>query len=111
VRELRRIGKRIASGVDGGLWLVLHLMMRAGCTGGREGQSCRADRVWQPSIFPTVPRAHRSRRKAPCIVACPDWRGGQGLARLLSTRQCGKTTVQSDYHRARDLDLYRKRVT
>src|SRR5437879_3032623 len=27
VRELRRIGKRIALGVDGDLWLVLHLMI------------------------------------------------------------------------------------
>jgi formamidopyrimidine-DNA glycosylase len=27
VREVRRIGKRIAIGVDGGLWLVLHLMI------------------------------------------------------------------------------------
>src|SRR5580692_347056 len=27
VRELRRIGKRIAIGVDGDLWLVLHLMI------------------------------------------------------------------------------------
>ena len=27
VRSLRRIGKRIAIGVDGGLWLVLHLMI------------------------------------------------------------------------------------
>ncbi|MGA8739688.1 MAG: DNA-formamidopyrimidine glycosylase family protein, partial [Terracidiphilus sp.] len=27
VRELRRIGKRIAIGVDGQLWLVLHLMI------------------------------------------------------------------------------------
>ena len=27
VRELRRIGKRIAMGVEGGLWLVLHLMI------------------------------------------------------------------------------------
>jgi formamidopyrimidine-DNA glycosylase len=27
VRELQRIGKRIAIGVDGGLWLVLHLMI------------------------------------------------------------------------------------
>jgi formamidopyrimidine-DNA glycosylase len=27
VRELRRIGKRIAIGVDGGFWLVLHLMI------------------------------------------------------------------------------------
>jgi formamidopyrimidine-DNA glycosylase len=27
VRELRRIGKRIAMGVDGNLWLVLHLMI------------------------------------------------------------------------------------
>src|ERR1700730_8915563 len=27
VRELKRIGKRIAIGVDNGLWLVLHLMI------------------------------------------------------------------------------------
>src|SRR4029077_5056616 len=27
VRQLRRIGKRIAIGVEGGLWLVLHLMI------------------------------------------------------------------------------------
>jgi formamidopyrimidine-DNA glycosylase len=27
VRELRRVGKRIAVGLDGGLWLVLHLMI------------------------------------------------------------------------------------
>src|SRR5580658_7926070 len=27
VREIRRIGKRIAIGVDGDLWLVLHLMI------------------------------------------------------------------------------------
>lgn len=27
VRELRRIGKRIAIGIDGGLWLVVHLMI------------------------------------------------------------------------------------
>src|SRR5262249_44688696 len=27
VRELRRIGKRIAVGVDGDLWMVLHLMI------------------------------------------------------------------------------------
>ena len=27
VREVRRVGKRIAVGLDGGLWLVLHLMI------------------------------------------------------------------------------------
>src|SRR5579862_7429358 len=27
VRELRRIGKRIAIGLDGDLWLILHLMI------------------------------------------------------------------------------------
>src|SRR5690348_5385024 len=27
VRELRRVGKRIAIGIDDGLWLVLHLMI------------------------------------------------------------------------------------
>src|SRR5271168_3203905 len=27
VREVRRVGKQIAIGVDGGMWLVLHLMI------------------------------------------------------------------------------------
>jgi formamidopyrimidine-DNA glycosylase len=27
VREVRRVGKRIAVGLEGGLWLVLHLMI------------------------------------------------------------------------------------
>src|ERR1700728_5202643 len=30
VRELRRVGKRIAIGVEGDLWLVLHLMIDGG---------------------------------------------------------------------------------
>src|SRR2546430_16043199 len=45
VRELRRIGKRIAIGVEGDLWLVLHLMIAGrlhwrlsrGKLGGRPG--------------------------------------------------------------------------
>src|SRR6202795_4319054 len=43
VRELRRIGKRIAIGVEGDLWLVLHLMI-AGRLHWRE----RGARVFNP---------------------------------------------------------------
>ena len=49
VRELRRIGKRIAIGLDGDLWLVLHLMIagrlplaRAGCQAGKERNALAA---------------------------------------------------------------------
>ena len=55
VAELRRIGKRIAIGVSGELWLVLHLMI-AGRLHWRPGtQSCPAVKIWQLSIFPTAP--------------------------------------------------------
>ena len=39
VRELRRIGKRIAIGFDNDHWLVLHLMIAGGCTGKVREQS------------------------------------------------------------------------
>ena len=52
VRELRRIGKRIAIGVDGDFWLVLHLMI-AGRLHWRPGfTNLRAEKAWQHSIFP-----------------------------------------------------------
>ena len=54
VRELRRIGKRIAIGVEGDLWLVLHLMI-AGRLHWRPARPSWQDaRIWQPSIFPTA---------------------------------------------------------
>ena len=52
VRELRRIGKRIAIGVEGDLWLVLHLMIAGRLHWRPPGQSWRAARVWRLSIFP-----------------------------------------------------------
>jgi len=33
VLDVHRLGKRIAIGLDGDLWLVLHLMIAAGCIG------------------------------------------------------------------------------
>src|SRR2546421_12622459 len=42
VCELRRIGKRIAIGVEDDLWLVLHLMIAGVCIGGRVEQKWRA---------------------------------------------------------------------
>ncbi len=51
VRELRRIGKRIAIGVEGDLWLVLHLMIAGRLHWRPPERSWPAERVWQPSIF------------------------------------------------------------
>ena len=55
VRELRRIGKRIAIGVEGDLWLVLHLMIagRLALASARSKAGGTA-RAWQLSIFPTA---------------------------------------------------------
>src|SRR5437764_15470699 len=49
VRELRRIGKRIAIGVDNDLWLVLHLMIAGRLTGARATRSSPDVRASQPS--------------------------------------------------------------
>jgi formamidopyrimidine-DNA glycosylase len=51
---LRRIGKRIAIGLDGDLWLVLHLMIAGRLHWRSRGASSRAGRIWPRSIFPTA---------------------------------------------------------
>ena len=51
VCELRRIGKRIAIGVEDDLWLVLHLMIAGVCIGGRLEQNWQAEINWRLSIF------------------------------------------------------------
>ena len=50
VCELRRIGKRIAIGVEDDLWLVLHLMI-AGRLHWRLEQNWQAEINWRLSIF------------------------------------------------------------
>ena len=54
VRELRRIGKRIAIGVEDDLWLVLHLMIAGRLHWRPPDAKLAAATIWQPSIFPTV---------------------------------------------------------
>jgi len=63
VRELRRIGKRIAIGVEGDLWLVLHLMIAGRLHWRPQGQSWRVARVWRFRFSPRLSRAYRSRTK------------------------------------------------
>ena len=55
VREVRRVGKRIAIGLEGDLWLVLHLMI-AGRLHWREArrQSFAPAGRWRRSISPTA---------------------------------------------------------
>ena len=52
VRELRRIGKRIAIGVEGDLWLVLHLMIAGRLHWKKAGVKLGRTQIWQRSIFP-----------------------------------------------------------
>ena len=73
VRELRRIGKRIAIGLDGDLWLVLHLMI-AGRLHWRppRAQTRPAATTSRPSTSPTArwcsPRPARKRRASLHVV-------------------------------------------
>ena len=55
VRELRRIGKRIAIGFDGDLWLVLHLMIAARLHWRAAGAKLAGRNASPLSISPTVP--------------------------------------------------------
>ena len=70
VRQLRRIGKRIAIGVEGDLWLVLHLMIAGSAAlaaaRSKAGRATESGRLRLSSWFT---RAHRSRDQAPGILA------------------------------------------
>jgi len=50
VRELRRIGKRVAMGLGNDIWLVIHLMIAE-----RRELSSPGAIVWLRSISPTAP--------------------------------------------------------
>lgn len=72
VTDLRRIGKRIAIGVEGDLWLVLHLMIAGVSTGEQRERSLAAVRILPRSTSPTdrsySPRlAQRGVRHCMCL--------------------------------------------
>ncbi len=71
VRELRRIGKRIAIGVDGQLWLVLHLMI-AGRLHWKAPQAKLAGRnaTPRPRLSQRNSRAHRGWLEAARVAVC-----------------------------------------
>ena len=48
VRELRRVGKRIAISVEGDLWLVFHLMIAEPLAGGHSPGEARCRAVAHP---------------------------------------------------------------
>jgi formamidopyrimidine-DNA glycosylase len=81
VRELRRIGKRIAIGVDGDLWLVLHLMI-AGRLHWKAPQAKLAGRNGLAAFdFPNgslVLTEAGSKRRASLYVVC-----GEGALRAM----------------------------
>ena len=52
VRELRRVGKRIAIGLDGDLWLVLHLMIAGRLHWGKPGAKLAPKRTLAAFDFP-----------------------------------------------------------
>ncbi len=82
VRELRRIGKRIAIGVDGDLWLVLHLMIAGRLHWRPPGAKLAGRQNLAAFDFPTwLPGAHRSGHQAPRIAAPLRGRGGVAFHR------------------------------
>ena len=80
VQELRRIGKRIAIGVEGDLWLVLHLMI-AGRLHWKPPKAKLAGRKKPGSLRFSywLSRAYRSRHQAPRIVVGLRRRGGLAI--------------------------------
>jgi formamidopyrimidine-DNA glycosylase len=101
VRELRRIGKRIAIGLDGDLWLALHLMI-AGRLHWRAPQAKLAGRQALAAFdFPAgslVLTEAGAKRRASLHVL----NGGQGLQAI----DAGGIDVLSS-----DLDLFRATLT
>ena len=117
VREIRRVGKRIAIGLDDELWIVLHLMIAGRlAVEGRAVPSSAARWRWRPSISrkgawcSPKPAASEGRRctccaeKALCGRRTP---AGSSRSRRRSTSLkpcCGsRTTRSNDRSRTRDL--------
>src|SRR2546427_13276294 len=69
VCELRRIGKRIAIGVEDDLWLVLHLMIAGRLHWRAAGAKMAGRNQLAASIFQMVLWAHRNRCQTPCFPA------------------------------------------
>ena len=78
VRELRRIGKRIAIGVEGDLWLVLHLMIAGRLHWRAKGIKLSGRQSLAAFDFPngslTLTEAGSKRRASLHVVV-----GGEGL--------------------------------
>jgi len=70
VRQLRRIGKRIAIGIEGDVWLVLHLMI-AGRLHWRPPppETRRPPEPRRLRFPPWIPHPHRGRHPAPRVLA------------------------------------------
>ena len=64
MRELRRIGKRIAISVDNDLWLVLHLMIAGRLHWRKPEANSEAARCWRRLIFRRALCPHRGRRSS-----------------------------------------------
>jgi formamidopyrimidine-DNA glycosylase len=98
VRKLRRIGKRIAIGVDGDLWLVLHLMI-AGRLHWRPPHATLGGRQALASFdFPagslTLTEAGAKRRASLHVI------GGEGALASLDAGGIDVLTASSDSFRA-----------
>ena len=76
MRELRRIGKRIAIGLEGDLWLVLHLMIAGRLHWRQPGAKLAGRNTLAAFDFPHgLAGADGSRYEAAGIAACPERRG------------------------------------
>ena len=124
VRELRRVGKRIAIGVDGDLWLVLHLMIAGRLHWRPPGANWPGETTWLHStslmvrlfLPKRVPSAARlcifSRGRRRCVCIDP---GGNRRARErsqdLSRRTHGReSNPQAGSDRSPHSERHRQRL-
>jgi len=75
VRELRRVGKRIAIGVEGNLWLVLHLMIAGRLHWRLPGAKLAGRNSLAAFDFPNGSLVLTEAGTKHRIVTCAHWRG------------------------------------
>jgi formamidopyrimidine-DNA glycosylase len=102
VRELRRVGKRIAIGFDNDLWLVLHLMIAGRLHWRPKGAKLAGKNALAAFDFPngtlTLTEAGSQRRAALHVVPDPSALDPGGLEVLSSTGQAFADSLTQSNH-------------
>ncbi|MGH9659352.1 MAG: DNA-formamidopyrimidine glycosylase family protein, partial [Bryobacteraceae bacterium] len=97
VRAVRRVGKRIALGTDGGPWLVLHLMIAGRLHWGKPRKKFLASLDF-PNGHLTLTEAGSERRAALHVVADPESLDAGGIDVLVSPLPDFARALSSENH-------------